>query len=744
MVRVRLTASSLANDLRSANVTVGEYSTSFKVGTAAGANPPTNGSPLLLLISQGNEYIGQGRTHVVSPATFHNIVADRYWGANSINVYASPAQGATGDAWQVTISAVNGSVVTPGTYTEVENTSYPSTGRIGMRVTHNASACNSYVYGTYPAGTSVTVHELELAGTGYSDPPTKVAIDFVLYCPGNADPLYGYIRINSSVPIMPIVDSNPAPFIFTPVNSALRNATIISAAAALSGFSVALPISVVGGEYSIDGAPFTGMPGIVSSGQSIRARVIAAAAFGGTAKATISVGSRSADFVVNTEYMDSNPDFPTFPWVTAAPRNSWVVSAPQVLTGFNSPAPIYMLAGEYSINGGAFTSSPGTVVPGDSLRLRVMTGATYGANYSAQLVISGYGPYFQVQTVQQAVIQVSINGSGSVRFDPLGATCTSTCGQLFDQGTQITLTATPAAGQGFSGWSGGGCSGVGQCTITIDLTAQVTATFAALPPSAPTLNQAAAGNARVTLAFSPPASNGGAIITSYTATCVPGNVTASGLSSPLVVTGLANGTSYQCSVAATNANGTGASSNSLPVTPADTLPIALVNVQSRKTHGAAGVFDLLIDASQTIVGAVTVEPRSIGSGHAIVFQMSDVVTGIGSVSAVDAADIAIGSAMASFSGNEVIVTLTGIPDNRRVKVQVDGVNGTTSVSAALGFLVGDINGSRSVNASDIAGVKARSGQTADASNFKFDLNASGGINATDIAAVKPRSGLVLP
>jgi hypothetical protein len=41
-------------------------------------------------------------------------------------------------------------------------------------------------------------------------------------------------------------------------------------------------------------------------------------------------------------------------------------------------------------------------------------------------------------------------------------------------------------------------------------------------------------------------------------------------------------------------------------------------------------------------------------------------------------------------------------------------------------------------------VKARSGQTTAAGNFRFDLNASGGINATDISAVKARSGLVLP
>jgi hypothetical protein len=743
VVKVRLTASPLANDLRTAVISVGEYSTEFKVGTAPGSNPPANGAPLMLMISQGNEVIGQGRTDVVSPATFRTIVASRDWYAGNVNVTANPMVGSSGASWQVNVFAPQGTLIMPGTYTQITNGSYPVTGRMGLRASSNGNYCYNYTSDLYPAGTSMTVHEIEYAGTGTYDPPTKVAIDFVLYCAGNPDPLYGYIRINSSVAIQPLVDNNPSPFSFAPVGSATRNAAIVSASASLTGFNVALPISVIGGEYSIDGGAFTAMPGIVNSGQTVRARVIASASFGGTAKATITVGSRSGEFAVTSEYADSYPDLPVFPSATAAPRSSWVVSAAQVLTGFNSPASIYMYAGEYSINGGPFTSAQGTVMPGDSLRLRVMTGAIYGASYSAQLAVSGYYVYFQVQTVQQAVIQVSINGSGSVRFDPAGVTCSATCGQLFDQGTQLTLTATPSAGQGFAGWSGGGCSGTGQCTIALDLTAQVTATFAALPPGAPTLTAAAPGDGRVTLVFASPASNGGSAITSYQATCMPGTITASGTGSPLVVTGLANGTAYQCTVAATNANGTGAASNALSVTP-DALAISLVAVQSRKTHGAAGVFDLPVDASQPIGGPVTVEPRSIGAGHNIVFQMSDNITAIGSVTVVDAADAPIGSATASFSGNEVIVVLTGTPDNRRAKVQVNNINGTATVSAALGFLVGDVNGSRSVNASDISGVKARSGQTVDVSNFKFDLNTSGGINATDISAAKPRSGLVLP
>ena len=97
------------------------------------------------------------------------------------------------------------------------------------------------------------------------------------------------------------------------------------------------------------------------------------------------------------------------------------------------------------------------------------------------------------------------------------------------------------------------------------------------------------------------------------------------------------------------------------------------------------------------------------------------------------------------SGSEIRVTLTGVTDNQRVSIALANINGlpAATASASIGFLVGDGNNSRSVNSSDISGVKARSGQTTTSSNFRFDVNASGSINSSDISAVKARSGLVL-
>jgi hypothetical protein len=173
--------------------------------------------------------------------------------------------------------------------------------------------------------------------------------------------------------------------------------------------------------------------------------------------------------------------------------------------------------------------------------------------------------------------------------------------------------------------------------------------------------------------------------------------------------------------------------------------LTLTAVQSRKAHGAAGTFDLPIDATQSIGGPVTVEPRAIGAGHQIVFQFDAPITASGIPAAFDEAGAAVGALTASAAGNEVVVMLAGVPDNKRVTVLLSNVNGAgLDLSAALAFLTGDVNGSRSVTATDILQVKGRSGQAVDATNFKFDLNTSGSITASDILAVKGRSGLVLP
>ncbi len=179
------------------------------------------------------------------------------------------------------------------------------------------------------------------------------------------------------------------------------------------------------------------------------------------------------------------------------------------------------------------------------------------------------------------------------------------------------------------------------------------------------------------------------------------------------------------------------------VTNPTAVMLNLLTVVSRKLHGATP-FNLTIDATQPLTGTVTVEPRTIGAGHTLVFHFDRAITSVTAATALDSLMSSAGTAIAAVVGGDVEVTLTNVTDNKRLTVTLSGLNGTGSVATSIGFLVGDVNNTRSVTAADISGVKARSGQTTTALNFQFDLNASGAVSASDISAVKARSGLALP
>ena len=68
-------------------------------------------------------------------------------------------------------------------------------------------------------------------------------------------------------------------------------------------------------------------------------------------------------------------------------------------------------------------------------------------------------------------------GSGTVTSSPVGISCGSTCTASFNSGASVTLTAAPASGSTFGGWSGA-CTGTSAtCTTTMTAARSVTATF---------------------------------------------------------------------------------------------------------------------------------------------------------------------------------------------------------------------------------------------------------------------------
>jgi fibronectin type 3 domain-containing protein len=82
------------------------------------------------------------------------------------------------------------------------------------------------------------------------------------------------------------------------------------------------------------------------------------------------------------------------------------------------------------------------------------------------------------KTIQTQPVQptLTVNKTGTGTVTAPGINCGSDCTEQYNQGTVVTLTATPATGSTFAGWSGA-CTGTGTCSISINTNITVTATF---------------------------------------------------------------------------------------------------------------------------------------------------------------------------------------------------------------------------------------------------------------------------
>ncbi|MBC7790216.1 MAG: putative Ig domain-containing protein [Anaerolineae bacterium] len=74
-------------------------------------------------------------------------------------------------------------------------------------------------------------------------------------------------------------------------------------------------------------------------------------------------------------------------------------------------------------------------------------------------------------------LTVQVAGDGRITASP-GIDCPGECTTLLGaRGATVTLTASPAVGETFGGWSGGGCSGAGSCLVTMNGHRDITAAF---------------------------------------------------------------------------------------------------------------------------------------------------------------------------------------------------------------------------------------------------------------------------
>ena len=129
------------------------------------------------------------------------------------------------------------------------------------------------------------------------------------------------------------------------------------------------------------------------------------------------------------------------------------------------------------------TSVTLTATPSKNYVFTEWTGDCSGSGTCSLSTLSAnktVGAKFTAVAQHNLSLSKSGGGNGTVKAAQAGINCGATClsqAAAYFQGTVVELTATPGKGSSFGGWSGGGCSGTGTCTVTMSAAKSVTAEF---------------------------------------------------------------------------------------------------------------------------------------------------------------------------------------------------------------------------------------------------------------------------
>lgn len=308
------------------------------------------------------------------------------------------------------------------------------------------------------------------------------------------------------------------------------------------------------------------------------------------------------------------------------------------------------------------TAASGYTISNPNLNFGVGRSGTGPRRFQWRWSVDNYGSALNVGTVNS-----SITHSSGVLETPDANTgytgnaiSTTTSGQ-----TAITFRFYAYGAEGTFGT--GGLQGV--LTFGGTLVASTTA------PTAPIITTITPGNGQLSVAFTAPSSNGGAAITNYAYSTNNGStyttLSTPSTTSPIVISGLTNNTTYDVKIRAINSVGSGAESNMVQGTPtnAATVPILTTPTVSNITTTSATLGATITSdggssiSSRGTVFANTATPRGnlATEGGTAVGAFSHVRSGLTPNTFYYFAGFASNTPGTAYSGDGTFTTLHNAP-----------------------------------------------------------------------------------
>ena len=202
----------------------------------------------------------------------------------------------------------------------------------------------------------------------------------------------------------------------------------------------------------------------------------------GASNPSQSTGNLTASKTYTLSCQPSGPNSTDSVTVTVAAASATAdISANPTTIPYNTPATITWSSTNATSCSVSPTSWSGT--SGNQSTGNLTTSRTYSLSCQPSGPNSTDAVTVNVQAAVTYGLTVIKSGQGTVTSSPAGINCGPGCQSQtisFTENANVTLTATPASGRIFTGWSGA-CSGTGGCSVLMNGAKSVTANFAVNP-----------------------------------------------------------------------------------------------------------------------------------------------------------------------------------------------------------------------------------------------------------------------
>lgn len=210
-------------------------------------------------------------------------------------------------------------------------------------------------------------------------------------------------------------DSLPDTFAFDERNGVAPGSVQHSNPITVVGIDERAVIAVLGGTYSVNGNSYTSASSTVLAGDVVQLRAIASPSFSASSTSTLNIGGITASFRLRTDNAPAGVAVPSafkldkllVPDIQGLmSTKSFFVPTGQdleanrfVVKGLGSAqAPISIVGGRYSLNGGDFTTSPAVLKNGASIAVRADSSPSPNDARSTTLYIGAYAASFNLFT----------------------------------------------------------------------------------------------------------------------------------------------------------------------------------------------------------------------------------------------------------------------------------------------------------------------------------------------------------